>query len=491
MITRLTNFAIILNPLNRIGDSFYLLRFVFLGACFAMGAAPFNLLPISYLAFIIYLRWVLFSSSSRTVFKYSFIFSFTYFSIASNWIAQAFVLAMPDSAWALPVGIIGMTTVTGFMALMTAASMALAVRCNRHIFSKWGKALCVGLFWVVGELLRSNLMGGWPMNSFAYIFIDMTYLIQIISVIGFFPFTVLIVTASGFIAYLGRWLAVGCLLIMLVALFGVIKLEVLAPSKSSETLNVRLVNGSFSQQDLKNLQTGFAVANNLIELTNSRDSEFKPDLIVWPESALKIMVASSERASENRHYLTAFMSSDQKLIAGGIRSIIDREAKRFRTLNSMFLMDGNGELIGTFDKQQLVPLGEFVPFRRYLPDGFTDLFASIDVKKGEGERVLNYAKNFNIFPMVCAESHFPQLLTFHQTDHKMIVVIGSESWFESSSAPEQYLTGARFRALEAGLPLVSASNKGYLAIIDSNGRIVKALFSGEPEVLDGVVEFFY
>ena len=66
-------------------------------------------------------------------------------------------------------------------------------------------------------------------------------------------------------------------------------------------------------------------------------------------------------------------------------------------------------------------------------------------------------------------------------------MIGNEAWLEGTTEPSQYFVNARFRAVESGLPVLLASNKGYLAIINNKGLVQKAIYENAANILDGTI----
>jgi len=66
--------------------------------------------------------------------------------------------------------------------------------------------------------------------------------------------------------------------------------------------------------------------------------------------------------------------------------------------------------------------------------------------------------------------------------------VSNDAWFGDSTAPHQHLEIARMRALEAGRPMLRATNDGITAVIDADGRVLERIAQFKPDVLTTTVE---
>ena len=62
----------------------------------------------------------------------------------------------------------------------------------------------------------------------------------------------------------------------------------------------------------------------------------------------------------------------------------------------------------------------------------------------------------------------------------------NDAWF-GRWGPPQHLAQARLRAAEEGIPVIRSTPTGISAVIDANGRIVKALPWRQPGIIDATV----
>ena len=74
--------------------------------------------------------------------------------------------------------------------------------------------------------------------------------------------------------------------------------------------------------------------------------------------------------------------------------------------------------------------------------------------------------------LICYEGLFPEITRqANLTDRaKWIVLISNDAWFGGGMGPAQHYAQNRYRAIETGLPLVRAANRGASGIVDGYGR---------------------
>ena len=82
------------------------------------------------------------------------------------------------------------------------------------------------------------------------------------------------------------------------------------------------------------------------------------DLIIWPESALPILLEDSDQI---RKHIMDSIAGDSKLLTGSIR--VDKNGSY---TNSALLIDNASNVNLTYDKLHLVPFGEYLPFSNFM-----------------------------------------------------------------------------------------------------------------------------
>ena len=200
---------------------------------------------------------------------------------------------------------------------------------------------------------------------------------------------------------------------------------------------------------------------NTEEIIKKLINESKSDYIIFAENNFPYLIDKN-----NLNTLNTFIKDNKKVIIGAT-TIKDGDY-----YNSFFLLEKNK--IQTFDKQILVPFGEFLPFRKYL--NFMEIISgSTDYQKGDAERIITTSDNLKILPIICYEIVFDKIFNnINKKEIDILVNITNDSWFGTRSGPYQHFYISRLKSLVANKSLLRVSNNGISAIIDNNGKIIKS-----------------
>ena len=138
-------------------------------------------------------------------------------------------------------------------------------------------------------------------------------------------------------------------------------------------------------------------------------------------------------------------------------------------------------VVDYYDKVHLVPFGEYVPLKKYIPFVHRLVPAAGDFSAGKKVKLIN-SQGLKIGALVCFETIFPDISRkFATQEAELLVNLTNDAWFGRTSAPYQHLSMAVLRCVENGLPMARAANTGISAVICANGKIVNTskLFSRE------------
>jgi apolipoprotein N-acyltransferase len=199
---------------------------------------------------------------------------------------------------------------------------------------------------------------------------------------------------------------------------------------------------------------------------------------IWSETAMPFTLYSNSVWPSR---LATLIPPNTTLITGAVRA--DDAQEKIQIWNSVVAVDAQANVLGHYDKHQLVPFGEFVPLRSVLPlDKITP--GNIDFSRGKGPQALQIGTIPPFSPLVCYEVIFPWIAVDAANRPAWILNVTNDAWYGDSPGPYQHFAISRMRAIEQGLPLVRAANTGISAVVDPYGRAVKFLKLGTRGVID-------
>jgi apolipoprotein N-acyltransferase len=333
-----------------------------------------------------------------------------------------------------------------------------------------GWALAASPFlWVGGEWIRGHLFGGFPWGLLGYSQYLSLPVIQIAELAGVYAVSLVIVAVNAALA--------GCLVRPRSSVKGVVLVAALlagtlgfgawrlgAPAPPADETRVAIMQPSI-EQPLK-FVPGHAAETVAIylDLTRRAGAE-RPQLIVWPETALPGPLRRDPGMARTLEALSAAIGSP--LLVGSI----DVEGKAPPKLrNTAFLLTERG-IVGRYDKIRLVPFGEFVPLSGLI--GFVRSWAQFIAELEPGSRA-------SVFPgppapfavVICYEGIFPELVReLVRGGARLVVNMTNDAWFGRTAGPWQHLAMYPFRAVEHRVAVVRVANTGVSAFIAPSGRI--------------------
>jgi apolipoprotein N-acyltransferase len=202
------------------------------------------------------------------------------------------------------------------------------------------------------------------------------------------------------------------------------------------------------------------------ELTRASFAEH-PELVVWPETATPFFF--QQPGPLRREVLDLAREGRTYLVFGSPAA--EQGRRGVGEANRAYLVSPAGEEVAFYDKMQLVPFGEYVPFQSVLFFVNRIVNAVGDVIPGSGPTVFRMPQGrFGV--LICYESIFPALTRrFVAGGADFLVNISNDAWYGRTAAPHQLLAHVTLRAIENRVPIVRAANTGVSAIIDFDGRI--------------------
>jgi apolipoprotein N-acyltransferase len=389
---------------------------------------------------------------------------------------------------------IGAVTPPGMVAAIFILSLYPAVILSA--FAKlYQKKKVLGLavlpfLWVGMEYFRSLTEIAFPWTDLAYSQGYYLKLIQIVSVIGCYGLSFIIIALNIFIWQLFSKknrleTRVSCTiafiaLLVSVYLYGFV---VFPPYPEPGKFRVSLLQGNVDLETKWKPETrerNFYLYDSLVQ-TAAQDST---DLIIWPETA-----APTYLRNHSWYSATAKATVRKSGVTNLIGSLdIEHDGKKEKSYNSAFQVMPDGTINGIHHKMKLVPFSEQSPYRDYLPFLTRDFLAKyLDAIKthkvqwwsdfyiGDSIVVFNVGDT-SYAVLICFEVAFPDFVRrciLKGAD--FMVNITNDTWFGRSPGPFQHMRITVFRAVENRTWLARCANSGISAVIDPFGReIVRA-----------------
>jgi apolipoprotein N-acyltransferase len=271
------------------------------------------------------------------------------------------------------------------------------------------------------------------------------------------------------------WLVISVLLVIVATVYGNITLIRHSSFVIRNFPKLALIQPNIDQMDKLNpvkIPEIFAIHEDM----SRQAAKEKPEIIIWPETAIFTYILRDP---------VYFPKLKQLVVDTGAWFIIGTpHYEGNRIFNSMVSLDPRSGPVSRFDKEQLVPFGEYLPFRALLLPLLKQTgYFSQDFDFGEWAGPL-LAGKYQIAPAICFESTFPGLIRRRvngKTD--FILTITNDSWFNDSAAPYEHLENGILRAIENRKYFVQVGNTGISAVIDPYGRVLKRTKLNERAVL--------
>jgi apolipoprotein N-acyltransferase len=189
------------------------------------------------------------------------------------------------------------------------------------------------------------------------------------------------------------------------------------------------------------------------------------DMLVWPESAYVYRIPRSERDLKTR---VLGRRLHTPLLFGAVTSDDDR------VFNTAVMMDGDGRVLGRYDKTYLLAFGEYLPFGDTFPVLYDWSPNSSRFEAGTSLDPIRF-RDWAISILVCYEDILPRFtrdLVRHGRPH-LLVNMTNDAWFGDTNEPHIHLALAALRSVEHRRYLIRATNTGVSAFVDPVGRVYR------------------
>ncbi|MFI5361326.1 MAG: apolipoprotein N-acyltransferase [Elusimicrobiota bacterium] len=211
-----------------------------------------------------------------------------------------------------------------------------------------------------------------------------------------------------------------------------------------------------------------------------------PAVVVWPETSIPRWVARGDAPPEAARWAAAQKSTH---LVGVVVSPQDAGGPT----NGVQLVAPDGRVAGFYAKREIVPFGEYVPFRGLIPRFVIDNWLQIldnfgDMTPGAARQPLFDTPFGPTAVTICYEAMFPRWARLDSARGARILInVTNDGWYKNTWGPSQHFQANVFRAVENRIPVIRSGNTGVSAVIDPWGVITAELALGERGRLDADV----
>lgn len=453
-----------------------------LGALMTLGFAPFNLWPLALLSLIVFHRLVMTAGSVRQAATAALVWGMGHQLTALYWLPWAFYKDAGGS-WLAAIGG-GIPALLGLALYGTLAYVAVATltRFTGERAPRYANIVFV-VVWLAFEIAKGLTPMGFPWLPLGAMWSGWLLLVQVASLGSVYLISFLLLLMVVLLDSLKprRWL-IAALLLAACAGYGALRLQAMVPDVSGE--RIRVIQPDVQSQHKWDPEKRHEILDTTMAIALNDDD--LPATLVMPETAVPFYL---DLEDDVRMAIATSLPPSTTLVTGTVRRDEDTTTFMPRFYNSIATLDDQDNLDEAYDKQLLVPFGEYIPGRGLLdilplPGPLRTLSASrIDYTHG------NRAPQFKTpagtaVGLICYEGIFPIFVARHARGARYLLNVTNDNWFTGTIALYQHAALARLRAVETGLPLVRAANTGISVVYDGYGRSVLRLPINTPAAAD-------
>jgi len=460
-----------------------------------LSVPTFGLWPLMWVALVPQLVVALAAPTRKRAFLYGWLTGSVAHAVAFYWMTGLLEKFGHMPAWeALP--IVGLLVVYQGLAFGL-FSWGVRRLHDRAALSGWPLAVLAPVVMVAIELVVPQMFPYYLAISVAFV----PALIQIADITGPVGVTALIVAASGALldAYrarargwrvAGRSAAVVAGLIVLDLGYGALRMhQADARRAAAPKVKTGVVQANIGILE-KWEPSEFARLLTAHQQESAALARAGAELLLWPESSYPYALPRAPQA-----FARDFPIDDQRRVRRGfdtpilfgavtVNPVRGSQRRDRYPFNTALMMNGAGDITGTYDKVFLMLFGEYIPFYDAIP-WFTDLFPEAS-NFNRGSEPASFpldvgGRSYRLGPLICYEDILPSFARrVAKLDPNAFINITNDAWFGRTAEPYQHLALAVFRSVEHRLEMVRAVNTGVSAHIDAAGRVAEQTESVDP-----------
>ena len=431
-----------------------------------------------------------------------FFFFMSFYTVIFHWFIYLYPLEFTgmtraSAAVVVAAGWIGLSLLQASVGGLVFVLFALIGRTHIARRHRLLMPFVAGALWVVFEWSQTLFWTGVPWGRLPIGQTTMPVMIQTASLFGSYFVTLLIISVNFCLALairealllkksntqgavkaadkhsrLSRYAAVSAASLLIGnLLFGVVILPLRSKEPEGESIRAALIQGNIASGEKWDM-TSNDIFMTYAEYTRAAAAD-SPDIVIWPESAVPIVLENNPRLTEK---ISALAVECQVPILTGILT----EDQLGNDYNSMVLFLPDGSISDQrYSKRRLVPFGEFMPMRSLLTALIPPLaeiaMLEEDVTPGADSGIIVH-DGVSYGSLICFDSIYEVLTRDSVRDGaELLVVATNDSWFYDSAAGRMHNSQAVLRAVESGRYVLRAANTGISSVIKPTGEVVERL----------------
>ena len=329
------------------------------------------------------------------------------------------------------------------------------------------------------EYLRGSIFGGFPWNLISFSLVNFLSSLQILSFIGTYSLNLLVITfyTLPIIIFfkIKRFekftiLFSTILILSLNVYYGYNKIDKVENTQKKIIYpSIKLVSPKFNIERFFINEPVEDKINELFEISYPLDKDL---LLIFPEGMTNIHEINQLDSNFNK--ISNQLTPNSKIILG--ITLDDKE----RIFNSLAIFNKEFKLEDIYNKNNLVPFGEFLPFEKFLKKfGLKKITHGYRSFSSSTERNILKVGTMSFLPLICYEIIFSGKLNKNKNEYDFILNISEDGWFGNSIGPIQHFSHSIFRSIEEGKDVLRVANNGISAHISLNGKLKKKINTTE------------
>lgn len=405
------------------------------------------------------------ATSSGQAFRHGFIIALPGYSASLYWLAIP-VHDFGGLPWALalPCPVLVGAVLAIYAGIFCLGIFSLGTKTNSFL-----TALFAGVFWATLELIRNYLLTGFPWLTLSSALGPWPWALGLAGWCGAFGLSGVLVSMTCLALRPSKGscisLAVMTLLVLLPGLYT-------TSTPPTGTASITLIQGNIDQDQKWEAAMQRSILESYNELSRNALHLQPTELVIWPETALPFYYQDENDLTFALQNSIVRLHTPLLVGAPAYSSTHGLEEAPYVLHNRAYLIDSRGQALSWYDKEHLVPFGEYVPLGKWLPFLAKLVPGEYEFRPSVHTAPLSL-QDMSMGVLTCYEAIFPELAQARVAQGaNLLINISNDAWFGHSSAPLQHLHLAVLRAVEQNRSLVRGTNTGISAFISPTGKIL-------------------